>query len=156
MIYVFLKLGIRQLVAVLVFAIESAIFLNSVVGKMDHFVTDVLNVISVWRRSNVALAKPVGSHNSMHSCYQHVMSNIELATLVKQRLLYVFLNDICFVHTIWVLLFFLKNIVQLIKRIDDYYSVSSIGKLSRLDYPYVTLFFWLFLMIRFLNKFEFT
>lgn len=77
--------------------------------------------------------------------YDHVSSNIELSTVVEERTNYVLL------HNQGRLLFFLGcfsysllNILQFVSALD---TVTSVTKLSRLDYPIVMLLLLLSLAV---------
>jgi hypothetical protein len=94
LVQIFLKLKVRKLVSFLMFSIKSTIFLNGIVGQMDQLIAHIVKVEGIGRCSDVALAVPVSSHLPMKSCYDHVMPDIELPPFVKQRVLYILLDDI--------------------------------------------------------------
>ena len=63
----------------------------------------------------------------MQSADHHIVSDVEFPTLVQQRSLYVFLDDICFFGSIEVLLLLFQNSIELVKFVDHCYSLASIG-----------------------------
>jgi hypothetical protein len=77
-----LELVVRYLVALFVLAIAFTIFLDSVVGKVDNFVPDLINIVVVGRGANIALTEPVGTHYAVETAYHHVMTDIKFSTLV--------------------------------------------------------------------------
>lgn len=63
---------------------------------MNNFLSNIINIKFIRGSPDVALAKPISPHHAMQSAYHHIVPYIELATLVQQRFLYVFLDDISF------------------------------------------------------------
>lgn len=120
------------------FSIKSTIFLNGIVGQMDQLIAHIVKVEGIGRCSDVALAVPVSSHLPMKSCYDHVMPDIELPPFVKQRVLYILLDDISLWISIRVFLLFFKDIDKSIYLINNHNPIASIGHLSRFNDPNIT------------------
>lgn len=110
-VHISLELIIGYLVSFLVFTVAIAVFLDGVICQVDYWLAYVLDVELVWWGADVALAEPICSHCSMQARDEHIMSNIEFPVFVEQRFLNIFLNYICFLRSIEMLLFFLEDIV---------------------------------------------
>lgn len=132
---IFLKLIIGYFVALLEASVILTILLDGVIGEMHHGIADFLQVEQIRRCSDVALTVPIGSDPSVHSGDNHVVADIELPAAVKQRPLYVLLEDEGFVLAIFVFLSCPYQSFYLTDFFDDCYPVSSVAILSWLQNP---------------------
>lgn len=81
-VHVSLKFVVGHLVPLLVLAVPLAVFLDGVVGEVDNFLADVVEVELVRRSADVALAEPVGPHDSVETTDHHIVPNVEFASFV--------------------------------------------------------------------------
>jgi len=72
------------------------------------------------------------------------MSNIKLSIFIQQWFFNIFLQNVGFLYSVIVLLLFFQYRIQLVNLIYDSYSLTSIGKFSRFDYPNIFKFCCLF------------
>lgn len=104
-IEIVLKFLVTDLVSFLIFAILFWMFLNGIVCEVDVHISSSFESKLRWRCANISLRKPISFDYSVKGSDQHVVSNVELSPFVKQRILYVFLNNKSSQWSIAVLLF---------------------------------------------------
>jgi hypothetical protein len=78
---------------------------------VDHLIADILEIEIEGGGSDVALAVPVGAHDSVQSADHHVVADVELAPFVEQRGFEIFLNDESFCGAVRMLLFLFQVVV---------------------------------------------
>ncbi len=140
------------------------ILLHCVICQMNLGL-EWMNVKFIWWCSNVTLLIPVCSSNTINTCDQHVVTNVELTIVVQERTVKIHLNNKCallfcrsgnLLLTVlklvwWELLWFAFMIVfstclfddriKLINFINHSDSSTLIGVLSGLDNPNISHFF---------------
>ena len=104
-IEIVLKFLVTDLISFLIFAILFWMFLNGVISEVDIHISSSFKSKLWWRCANISLRKPISFDYSVEWSDQHVVSNVKLSPFVKQRLLYIFLNDKSSQRSIAVLLF---------------------------------------------------
>lgn len=129
-------------------AVEGAVLLDGVVGEVDHFVADVVEVEVIGGSADVAFAEPVGSHDAVQPGDEHVVPDVELPALVEQRILNVLLHDVGFVIAVVVLLLLLEDVVELVDLVNHHNAVAAVRQLARLHYPDVLQLLLPFLVLR--------
>lgn len=102
---------------------------------MDNGLSNFCDIEFIGGSSDVTLAKPISTHDSVQSADHHIVSYIEFSVLVEKRFFNILLDDVSLLSSVRVLLFFLDNVVQLVYLVDYCDSLSSIGKFSRLYNP---------------------
>lgn len=75
----------------------------------------------------------------MQSADHHVVSDVELPSLVEQGFFDVFLDDISFLCSVEVLLLLLQDGIEFIEFVNDCYSLSSVGQLTWFHNPNVSI-----------------
>lgn len=126
-----------------------------------------MDVKLIWRCTNVTLCIPISTSNSIQISYEHIMPNIKFTIIVKHWLIYVHLNYVCSsivlilncfctgsrIFIAWIVIWFLLcflftysfyDIVQLVYFIYYCYPSALIWVLSRLHYPNISSFMFLF------------
>ena len=78
-----LELTIAEFIALLVLPIAISIFLDCVVGEVNHLIFEVLKVIEFRRGSDVPLVVPVEFMPSINGDADHEGSDIEFSAIVK-------------------------------------------------------------------------
>jgi len=78
-----LQICIAEFIALFVFSVVCAEFLNSVVGQMNVLVFASFKVKLGRRCPYVALLVPVGLNAAIDAAYKHVVSNVKLSFIVK-------------------------------------------------------------------------
>lgn len=88
-----MKLSIRYLIAFFILAIILAVLLNGVIGQMREQIFCVFDVVFAGCGADVTISIPVTLYLAVVAGDCHIVSYIELATLVEQRSLDVLLHD---------------------------------------------------------------
>lgn len=84
---------------------------------------------------------PVSFHLAVYAVQHDVVPEVELASLVKQRSLYVLLQDVGFVRSIAVRLLGLQDAFDLVEVETDDDAVASIRVFARFDNPRIELMY---------------
>lgn len=62
-------------------SIIKILFLDGIISEMNLWLK-IINVELVGRCANVTVKIPIGSHDSIHVSYKHIMPDIEFTSLV--------------------------------------------------------------------------
>lgn len=65
------------------FTIKSTVFLDCIVGQMNHFITNIIKIEYFWGSSDVALAVPISPHDSVYPRDDHVMTYVKFSAFVE-------------------------------------------------------------------------
>ena len=68
-------------------------FLDCIVGEVDHLVIEVIEVVLLWRSTNVTIVIPVPFEIAVHRCYQNVAPDVEFTLVNQKALLHVLLHN---------------------------------------------------------------
>lgn len=132
-LYIFSHFLIRQLVAWFIFTIVLSVFLNSIVGQVNHFVC-LFVAEWFWRRADVSLFKPVSLDPFVDEDQQGITTDVKFPLAIQVRS-DIALDDVCV---------FWRDSVQMWlnvgSRFMDSDAISSIGVFSRFDDPQILLF----------------
>jgi len=138
LLYVLIELFVVDFVAFLEFTVVREILLDCIVCQM-HTPIAYFECVFGRRRSDVALAVPIAFHPAMSTVEHHIVPQIKLPLFVKQRPLYVLLQDVSFQGAVGVLLLPLEYGFDLVEFQADDDAVSSVGVLPWLHNPSVVL-----------------
>ena len=78
-----MELAIAEFIALLILPIVIPIFLDGVVGEVDHLIFEILEVIEFRGGSNVPLVVPVEFMPAINGDADHESSDIEFSTVVQ-------------------------------------------------------------------------
>lgn len=114
------------------------VLLHGIVSEMDELIVEILHVKLLGGCSNVAILIPISFLIAVDACHADVGTNVELAFLVKERH-YVLLNDVGTSSAHFVNLVTLDYLSDFLDSLNDFNASASIGVLSRLDKPSISL-----------------
>lgn len=126
-----LKLFIAEFVSLLVLSVLLRVLLNCVVGKVHLDVLDISSLKCLTACSDVPVFVPV-SLDSVDRCDHHIMPEVELPSVVKERFGNIELGDNGLVPCLLAM-----DFKELRQRVDDYDILPSIRILAWLDNPQV-------------------
>lgn len=84
---------VAQLIAIFILPILVAVDLNGIIGEMHELILAFSQLKLVTTRPNVSLVVPVAFDLSVESRKHHVAADIELAPVVKEGVVDVFLHN---------------------------------------------------------------
>ena len=125
---------VLYLVEILIFTKRLIIFLNGLVGEMDHKVVGILFGVLFRGGADVSIAVPVAFENAIDCCQKDVASNVEFAVVDEKAVFYIFLDDkwgTALGHSLFYLLlqWFLADV--------DRDAKTSIRVLARFNNPHI-------------------
>lgn len=126
------------LVEILIFSKRLIIFLNGLVGEMNHEVVCILLGVLFGGCADVSIAVPVSFEYSVDGCQKDVASNVKFAVVYEEAVLYIFLDDkggTALGHSL--LYFLLQRFLADVDRDAE----TSIGVLPRFDNPHIHALF---------------
>jgi hypothetical protein len=81
---ILLKIGKAQFICIFVLAVVLGVFLDGIVGEMDHSVLEVFGCEFLGGCADVALLVPVGSEVAIEGGHQDVAAEVELALVIEE------------------------------------------------------------------------
>lgn len=124
-----MELCVGNLIGWLETTVKWCVFLDSVVGEMD-FSLEVENIELIGSSSDVAFLVPVSFEDSVELADHHIVANIELSLLVKERSVDVELDNEGLFCTVLMLSLTFHDGIEFIRLIDDCDSIASISQFS--------------------------
>lgn len=124
-----------QLVSILKLSVVVRFLLNSIVCQMHKLVANVVERVLSAACSDVAILVAVAFETAIDARQQSEAPEIELASVNEQRVVNILLNDESSVA-----IFFhgpANDRLNFLNRLDDCYTLPSVGVLSRFDDPRV-------------------
>lgn len=129
-----LEVGKRDLVTRLILTILLTLFLDGVVGEVDHLVRQILEVEFLACRADVPFLKPVALSDAVGRCQADVCSDVELSLVIEERH-NVLLKNVSTRPAHRVCLFFVDEVSNLLQRLSDGNAGASVGILTGFHQP---------------------
>lgn len=131
LLQVLFELGKTHFVTLLKFSILLWLFLDSVIGQVDHPVAYVPKGEVSGRCPNVTLVVPIGFGAAIDSCNEQVAANIELPSPKQHWFLHIFLDDCCASPTLtWPIFNIIENLADSLCELDTMTSIAVLAWLA--------------------------
>lgn len=75
----------RQLIGRFIFAVVLALFLDGVIGEVDHATGKIVKGEGLPRGADVSLFVPISFDHAVNGGYQYVATDIKFAFFVEER-----------------------------------------------------------------------
>lgn len=92
-VQILLKVSVAEFVAFLIAAVLRTVLLHCIVGQVHQVVTAVLDGVFEACGPDVALRIPVAFELAVDARHEHVVPDIELPPVIKERPLQILLHD---------------------------------------------------------------
>ena len=115
-------------------AVVGAFLLDGIIGEMHKFIGKLFQVVLLAGRSSITILIPISLQDSIYSCHQDEIANVEFPLVEEERFLHVFLDY----HRAAILASLLHQTQDFLQIVGNCYACTSVRVLARLANPHVS------------------